>query len=153
VPSSLDDMVHYQKALALVQDFADTLDSLKWPGADGLHDWVASSPKIWLSKRRETALDWTRNQLTLGLGTPLVTERIETRMVARDEGQHISQTGTTVTDDWDEAWNSDAEEPVSPQSTRNRNSVDEEHRNSGVSSKSSQLNFGCKKMPPPPPQT
>lgn len=66
VPASLDDMVDYQKALAHVSDFASTLDSLSWPGADGLHDWVANAPKIWLNKRRETALDWTRNQLSIG---------------------------------------------------------------------------------------
>lgn len=67
VPSSLEDMVDYQKALAQVGDFASTLDSLKWPGADTLHDWVSSAPRIWLNKRRETTLDWTRNQLSLGM--------------------------------------------------------------------------------------
>lgn len=66
VPSSLNDMVAYQKALAQVLEFANRLDDLRWPGADSLHDWVTNAPKIWLSKRRETALDWTRNQFSLG---------------------------------------------------------------------------------------
>lgn len=66
VPASLDDMVDYQKALALVGDFAGKLDGLKWPGADSFHDWVSNAPKIWLAKRRETTLDWTRNQLSFG---------------------------------------------------------------------------------------
>jgi len=66
VPSSLDDMVPYQKALAQVNDFATTLDSLQWPGVDAFYDWVSNAPKIWLNHRREATLDWTRNQLSLG---------------------------------------------------------------------------------------
>lgn len=66
VPASLEDMVDYQKALALVADFAAKLKALQWPGADTFNDWVSNAPKIWLGKRRETTLDWTRNQLSLG---------------------------------------------------------------------------------------
>ena len=63
-------MVEYQKVLAQVHEFADDLDKLKWPGVEGLHDWVADAPKIWLTKKRETALDWTRNQFSLGENDP-----------------------------------------------------------------------------------
>ena len=66
VPASLQDMTAFRKAIALVQVFADNLKALKWTGAEELHDWVANAPRIWLTKRRETALDWTRNQLSLG---------------------------------------------------------------------------------------
>jgi protein transport protein DSL1/ZW10 len=66
VPASLQDMTAFRKAIALVQVFADNLKSLQWTGAEELHDWVANAPRIWLTKRRETALDWTRNQLSLG---------------------------------------------------------------------------------------
>ncbi|KAH7306101.1 centromere/kinetochore protein-like protein zw10 [Rhexocercosporidium sp. MPI-PUGE-AT-0058] len=135
VPASLDDMVDYQKALALVGDFAAKLDALKWPGADIFNDWVSNAPKIWLSKRRETTLDWTRNQLSLGIGTPQIAERIETRMVAREEGNHLAATGTTATHDWDDAWSDDGEDTPedslkeqSNSETRNRKSLDEERR-------------------------
>lgn len=67
VPTSLNDMVDYQKALAQTSEFAETLESLKWPGADEFHDWVAGAPKIWLTKKRETALDSVRNALALGM--------------------------------------------------------------------------------------
>jgi centromere/kinetochore protein ZW10 len=66
VPSSLDDMGEYQKTLVQVNDFAAKLESLNWPTADGFYDWVSNAHRIWLSKRKETALDWTRNQLALG---------------------------------------------------------------------------------------
>jgi centromere/kinetochore protein ZW10 len=66
VPASLDDMVEYQKSMAQVHEFAEKLESLQWPGIDDFYDWVTNSAKIWLVKRRETSLDWTRNQLALG---------------------------------------------------------------------------------------
>lgn len=112
VPASLDDMADYQKALSRVGDFASKLESLNWPGADTFNDWVTNAPKIWVSKRRDAALDWTRNQLSLGthmfpnikrlanarvgLGIPQVAERVEKQMVARDESIHVTATGTGV---------------------------------------------------------
>ena len=66
VPSSLDDMIDYQRALAQVEDFAGKLQSLGWPGVESFNDWVSNAPKVWLAKRRETALDWTRNEISLG---------------------------------------------------------------------------------------
>jgi centromere/kinetochore protein ZW10 len=70
VPSSLDDMDEYQKSLAQVNDFAVKLESLSWPAAGGFYDWVSNSHRIWLSKRKEIALDWIRNQLALGRSQP-----------------------------------------------------------------------------------
>lgn len=66
VPSSLEDMEAFQKAIALVQMFAETLDSMGWTGSHELHDWVLDSPKIWLAKRRETSLDEIRLRLSSG---------------------------------------------------------------------------------------
>lgn len=66
VPASLEDMTAFRKAIALVKVFADNLKALQWTGAEELHEWVANAPRIWLTKRRETSLDWTRNQLSLG---------------------------------------------------------------------------------------
>lgn len=66
VPCSLDSMVEYQKTLHQVSNFADRLATLNWPGFGLFNDWVSNAPKIWLNKRRETALDWSRNHLALG---------------------------------------------------------------------------------------
>lgn len=66
VPASLDGLPEYRKALVMVKDFADRLTAFQWDGADELNDWVANAHKIWLTKRREVCLDWTRNQLALG---------------------------------------------------------------------------------------
>ena len=66
VPVSLDAMVELQKTLAQVQDFAAKLRSLSWPGVEIFNEWIADAPKNWITKKRETSLDWTRNQLALG---------------------------------------------------------------------------------------
>jgi centromere/kinetochore protein ZW10 len=66
VPTSLDDLRGYQVALVQVADFASELDKMRWPDTASFHDWVSGVPKIWLAKRRETSLDWIRNELALG---------------------------------------------------------------------------------------
>lgn len=66
VPSTLEGMAEYQQSLAHVSAFAATLESLNWPAADGFYDWVSNAHRIWLSKRKENALDRIRNQLALG---------------------------------------------------------------------------------------
>lgn len=66
VPASLDELLEYQKSLAQVHDFAEKLHLLSWPGSGAFEDWISDAPKNWISKRRETALDWTRNQLAFG---------------------------------------------------------------------------------------
>jgi protein transport protein DSL1/ZW10 len=66
IPASLDDMTAFRKAIALVQVFANNLKTLQWTGADELQEWVMNAPRTWLTKRRETSLDWIRNQVALG---------------------------------------------------------------------------------------
>ncbi|CAG8957033.1 hypothetical protein HYFRA_00012514 [Hymenoscyphus fraxineus] len=136
VPTSLDDLMEYQKALLQVSDFVKHLEELKWPGAWTLQEWVSTAAKNWLDKRKANALDWTRNQLSLGVGISRPADRIERRMVQRDEGMHIPAKGNVVNDDWDAAWDSgDDEHPKgSPKSTsppplkRHRSSIDEERK-------------------------
>ncbi|KAA8575868.1 hypothetical protein EYC84_004955 [Monilinia fructicola] len=130
VPTSLNDMVDYQKALAQTSEFAETLESLKWPGADEFHDWVAGAPKIWLTKKRETALDSVRNALALGVGQILEAKRVEMRMVTRDDGMHVASSGETVKDDW--GWGDEDEEEETQPVIRHRASFDEERRCLGL---------------------
>lgn len=68
VPASLDDMLEFQKVLALVQDFARRLKHTHWPGWEAYENWVVQAPKIWLVKRREASLDNLRRQLARGKG-------------------------------------------------------------------------------------
>ena len=64
IPPSLDDMEQYKSSLAQVHELAVKIDSLHWPGTETLHDWGNNAPRMWLNKRKETELDWTRNQVS-----------------------------------------------------------------------------------------
>jgi centromere/kinetochore protein ZW10 len=66
IPTSLESMLDYQKALAQAEAFAMTLKSLNWPGANVFLDWVSGAPRHWLKKRKDSSLDWIRNELALG---------------------------------------------------------------------------------------
>ena len=63
-------------------------------------------------------------------------ERIESRMVAREDGAHITSTGNMGSQDWDDAWDSDEDEkPAGNENQastpmRNRHSIEEERRDS-----------------------
>lgn len=144
VPSSLKDMVDFQKTLLHVDDFINKLTALGWSGLGPLKDWVSDAPRIWLGKRRERALDWIRNQLSLGecrntahvnheedtplfsaniilgVGDPIPAQHIESRMVNKEEGLHITSTGDVITEDWESGWrDEEAEElPTLPQQNR-----------------------------------
>ncbi|KAF7921012.1 hypothetical protein BELL_0216g00150 [Botrytis elliptica] len=131
VPTSLDDMVDYQKALGRTGEFADNLGALGWPGAERFHEWVASAARIWLTKKRETSLDRVRNALALGVGQPLEAKRVEMRMVTREDGMHVTSNGETVKDEW--GWGEEDEEEETQPITRSRASFDEERRASSLS--------------------
>ncbi len=66
IPVDLNDTMEYQKTLALVSEFTEKLVSMKWPGMDGFLDWVQNAPKIWLNKKREKSLEWTRDLFSQG---------------------------------------------------------------------------------------
>ncbi|CCD42975.1 putative centromere kinetochore protein zw10 protein [Botrytis cinerea BcDW1] len=131
VPTSLDDMVDYEKALGRTSEFAETLQKLGWPGAERFYEWVSSAAKIWLTKKRETSLDRVRNALALGVGQPLEAKRVEMRMVTRDDGMHVASNGETVKDDW--GWGEEDEEEETQPISRSRASFDEERRASSLS--------------------
>jgi centromere/kinetochore protein ZW10 len=114
VPVSLDRMTDFRNSIALVHEFAETITSLGWGGADNLNDWVESSPRLWVAKRRETALDSTRRQLSEGIGRTKGVERTETQTItefveeelpggAANEGKETAKRE----DDWDVEWSDD----------------------------------------------
>jgi centromere/kinetochore protein ZW10 len=73
---------------------------------------------------------------SIGLGTRHVTERTEKRMIAREQGESIMDTGTAVTQEWDAAWESDGESKEEESESRNRMSLDEERQANEMFSKS-----------------
>ncbi|KFY88398.1 hypothetical protein V500_06397 [Pseudogymnoascus sp. VKM F-4518 (FW-2643)] len=114
VPVSLDRMTDFRNAIALVHEFAETITSLGWGGADNLNDWVESSPRLWVAKRRETALDSTRRQLSKGIGRTKGVERTETQTITEVIEEELpgglaNEGKETVKheDNWDVEWSDD----------------------------------------------
>lgn len=114
VPVSLDRMTDFRNAIALVHEFAEAITSLGWGGADNLNDWVESSPRLWVAKRRETALDSTRRQLSKGIGHIKGVERTETQTITEVIEEELpgglaNDGKETVKheDNWDVEWSDD----------------------------------------------
>ncbi|KAH7033468.1 uncharacterized protein B0I36DRAFT_109508 [Microdochium trichocladiopsis] len=114
VPVSLADMGAFQSVTDTVRAFCKTLDELHYTGFSDLQEWVESSPRVWLSKCRETALDSVRSKLSQGLGSPQEVERVETQQVSKSEGKELTAATPAATksgeedDDWGAAWEADA---------------------------------------------
>jgi centromere/kinetochore protein ZW10 len=120
IPTSLDDMLEFQKVIALVQEFGEILDQNGWDGSNSFEEWIANVPKLWLTKRRETCLEWMRGELASGVGITKTVEHSETQTLSREEGKHMGTNGQN--DDWDAAW-SDTDEVEVPQEPSSQTSV------------------------------
>lgn len=107
VPASLKEIDEFQAVLGTVRTFCVSLQKMNYTGYDELQDWIDSAPRVWLTKRRETALDTVRAKLADGLGDPKEVERVETQTVSRTEGAELAANGAPAAaddDDWGAAW-------------------------------------------------
>ncbi|KAK3403202.1 hypothetical protein B0T20DRAFT_19354 [Sordaria brevicollis] len=119
VPSSLEEMDRFQATISTTKGFCTTLKALGLSHLNELQEWTESAPRVWLSKRREAALDQIRTQLSQGLGASKQVERVEKQVVSKSEGQQLAANGATVAEDdggWD-AWGSDGEQETGGQQT------------------------------------
>jgi centromere/kinetochore protein ZW10 len=116
VPTALEEMTGFRKTIALVQVFADKVKSVGWEGSEELYDWVESAPRLWVVKRRELSLNYTRRQLSLGVGTPREVTRTETQVITEAEKEQLGDKGEH---DWDAAWDEDEEKKQSAEAVRN----------------------------------
>ena len=107
IPVSISQVADFETLLASVTDLADHIESLSWNGTEGLREWVQNAPRAWLTKRREVVLGEVRNLVFTGLREREVVERVETRVVSKEDAGAIGAGGE---DDWDEAWDEPEEE-------------------------------------------
>ncbi|KAK3325721.1 hypothetical protein B0H66DRAFT_616450 [Apodospora peruviana] len=122
VPSSLDEMDRFQKVIAAAKGFFRSLKSLGLFNLGDLHEWADGAPRVWLSKRREVALDSVRSKFSQGLGASKPVERVEKHMVSKSEGKHLASNRAVADDDnpgWDTAWSDGEEEAEKEQADAN----------------------------------
>lgn len=117
VPLDVEDMPAFQDTLNSVQHLADDIDRRGWRGTKQLHAWVQSAPRTWLTKRREAVLGDVRNLVFAGLRETKVVERVETRMVSKDDHAALGGGGFGEggEDEWDAAWEEPEENPAEEQ--------------------------------------
>ncbi|KAK5123888.1 hypothetical protein LTR85_002084 [Meristemomyces frigidus] len=110
VPLDISDMPAFQQTLNSTQHLADQIDKHGWHGTKQLHEWVQSAPRTWLTKRREAVLGDVRNLVFAGMRETKVVERVETRMVSKDDHAALAGDSAGAEDDWDGAWEEPEEE-------------------------------------------
>ena len=103
IPVDIDEMPAFQHLLDLTMKLTQRIDDLPFTAVVGLQEWVESAPRAWLTKRREAVLGEVRDWVFRGLRERKTVERVETRMVKREDVGLAKEGGE---DDWD-AWEED----------------------------------------------
>ena len=126
VPSDLDGIPSFKATIDLITTFKESLGSHGWHGRNHLTEWADDAPKVWLTKRSESALHTIRRLLVRGLGNPRTVERVETQMVSKEDDMFMDRGNN---EDWNAGW-SDEEAPKSAEQSaapgNAQNGTDEE---------------------------
>lgn len=81
-------------------------------GFDGIRDWIENFPKIWLNKRRDIALEQTREQILTRIKTPIKKEKVEVGILEGDQSGSPNPVFVTERQDWDAAWDFEEDNPT-----------------------------------------
>lgn len=120
IPTQIERSSELKPLLALVKEFAGTLDSFGWVGASDLNEWVENIPRNWLSKKRESSIAQIRVFLSTKLAEKKTIERIETEVIKN--GDLLGPKEEPV-DDWNEDW---SDEGATDDSSGRNHAVQEE---------------------------
>lgn len=112
VPISVCDVIDYQKTLTEVAESIADIESVGWLGFDGIRDWIENFPKIWLNKRRDIALEQTREQILTRIKTPIKKEKVEVGILEGDQSGSPNPVFVTERQDWDAAWDFEEDNPT-----------------------------------------
>ncbi|EWC46283.1 hypothetical protein DRE_04454 [Drechslerella stenobrocha 248] len=121
IPTNLDLFSDFETVLTETTDFEKYLDKAGWLGRTKgeLKDWVSRTPRIWLNRRRESALDSLRKTFSRGLGQRHRAERVERAQEVDGVLEGVSKPIDEAEDHWDTNWDVDIneDEPVKAQPT------------------------------------
>ena len=106
LPKNLDGIGSFQSTTESVLQFADALNSYKWPGKAVLVTWIQEVPQLWLKRRQELSLDTVRKFSAPDLENTETVERVEIQVFPCKEDIHTSM---ETDDNWNAEW-SDEEE-------------------------------------------
>ncbi|CCU77089.1 zw10/centromere/kinetochore protein zw10 [Blumeria hordei DH14] len=107
IPTSLDEVERFKKIIEEAKVFIKNMKSIHWTGLDEFERWVDNFPKIWLDKRRGYVLDQIRGQVLMGIGAPILVEKVKEPSKQHNENPGLDSKNEMVTQDWDAAWDGD----------------------------------------------
>ncbi|KAK6334767.1 hypothetical protein TWF718_010214 [Orbilia javanica] len=111
IPTDLDHFNEFDTVLRETTSFEKYLARMGWLDRHGgeLSDWVARAPRIWLNRRRESALDSLRRTFESGLGQRHRVERVE-RVQEPDIVVEAPKATDQGEDNWDTNWDVEIED-------------------------------------------
>ncbi|KAK6529760.1 hypothetical protein TWF281_008921 [Arthrobotrys megalospora] len=112
IPTDLDHFNEFESVLKETTAFEEYLSKTGWLDGHGgeLKDWVSRAPRIWLNRRRESALDSLRRTFASGLGRRIRVERVER---VQEVGGVIEEAPKPIDegeDNWDTNWDVEIED-------------------------------------------
>lgn len=112
IPTDLDHFNEFELVLKQTTAFEEYLSQTGWLDGHGgeLKDWVTRAPRIWLNRRRESALDSLRRTFSLGLGQRHRVERVERVQEINDVAAEVSKPIDDGEDNWDTNWDVEIED-------------------------------------------
>ncbi|KAL8943241.1 MAG: hypothetical protein Q9211_001059 [Gyalolechia sp. 1 TL-2023] len=123
VPEELAALQEFGSTREKVSQFASTVDSCGWPGADQLRNWTNTIPEAWLEKRQTNSLDKVRQLLKRGFGEISAVERVETQVVTQQD--HLFG-GNTNNDDWNAGWSDEEDRSPVEKKAKSRDEEEED---------------------------
>ncbi|KAF2480712.1 Centromere/kinetochore Zw10-domain-containing protein [Neohortaea acidophila] len=114
IPLNMAEIAQFTSIVEDTEELAERIEGYGWNGAGTLRQWVENAPRTWLTKRREAVLGHARNLVFAGLSERTAVERVETRVLSRDDPALQGPGDATGSEDaWDEAWD-DSEDKAGP---------------------------------------
>ncbi|KAF3915796.1 hypothetical protein ABW21_db0201010 [Orbilia brochopaga] len=106
IPTDLDDFDEFEGILTETSDFEGYLSAKNWLGSTRgeLRDWVSRAPRIWLNRRRESALELLRTTFASGLGQRHRVERVEQAKAVDGVLEEAPKPIDEADDHWDTNW-------------------------------------------------
>ncbi|KAK6510891.1 hypothetical protein TWF506_009982 [Arthrobotrys conoides] len=112
IPTDLDHFNEFELVLKETISFEEYLTQTGWLDGRGgeLKDWVNRAPRIWLSRRRELALDTLRRTFASGLGQRRRVERVERLQEVDGVATEVPKPIDESEDNWDTNWDVEIED-------------------------------------------
>ncbi|KAF3903361.1 hypothetical protein ABW20_dc0100837 [Dactylellina cionopaga] len=120
IPTDLDHFNQFELVLKDTAAFEEYLDKTGWLESNRgeLREWVSRAPRIWLNRRRESALDSVRKTFASGLGKRHRAKRVEQAKEVDGVLEEVPKPIDESEDHWDTNWDVEIEDDEGAEKTK-----------------------------------